>query len=184
MLGLRAEANLLTCRWVRTTAGPERRDACEVVSVRIRHAAVRFNWRQPGIGPSGNIPLLICCGEMLSCYTRGRPLEPGHARAHARACAHTRAQSHAGIPSRYQRKRDTTGACRQTGALTRIARKTTGGHVHVDTYSSKGTRSRPNMLIKSTHLFSPPFKDSALKNLLQLETFLNTVNTFLELIAC
>lgn len=170
------------CRRVRITAGPERRDTSEVVSVRIHHAAVWFNQRRQGSGPSGNIPLLICCGKTLSRYARARPLEPGHARARAHARTHTNAIT----------RRDTLAALTQTrydrcvpsdGRTEQNCPQTTRVQVYVCMHSSKGTHSRPNMLIKSAHPFHLPSK-TPLEPPPQLETSLNTINTFLELIAC
>lgn len=139
----RFPGSLLMCRWVGMTWGPERRDTKRVISVRIRHAAVWFKRRQPGSGPSGNVPVLICCGKTLSRYARGRPLEPGH----ARACAHKHSHTQGYLSS------ITTNVTRQVRAVGRARRaKLPANHVHW----SKRTHSRAN--IESTHLFSPFFQ--------------------------
>lgn len=106
------------------TASPERRDASALVSVSIRHAAVWFNQRRPGSGRSGNIPLLICWWEDAIPLHEGpdRWSQDTHVHTRERAITHT-----GSIPRQHERKRDTTSACRQTGARTpkkkKIARK-------------------------------------------------------------
>lgn len=169
----RFPGSLLMCRWVGMTWGPERRDTKRVISVRIRHAAVWFKRRQPGSGPSGNVPVLICCGKTLSRYARGRPLEPGH----ARACAHKHSHTQGYLSS------ITTNVTRQVRAVGRARRaKSPANHVRARALEQEDA-------FQSKHRVNAPFfpllsKTPSWSLSLPLETSGNSVNAFLELIAC